>query len=264
MVGAMALLASPAAAHGPIDVDFNGGSIAGLWEDDARTEFAFDNLHYEFDECEAQTNELTCTWSIDVTLHLSPAGGCPPVDQEEIVIWSSGEQSGNSGVDSGPQAGEFPACRNHALTVSHRFHKTYGPWEGEGPQPFQVTGGGGSFGLLPVGAVAEAEQRVIEANPAASVPPMSDFTANSAVHQQLRISADCRSLYDEQKRYAFKFRRLGCWKASRLVRRSWTGATPRGYRCTFKADRSAGRCIRKGQPKKVFAWHPPRKRVARD
>ena len=252
---ATAPLAAPAAAHGPTDVEFNGGSIAGLWEDEARTRFAFDNLHYEFDQCGTRSHELTCTWSIEVVLRTGPRAGCPPVAPSELVVWSSGEQSGNGGVDSGPQGGTFPACQDHSLAVAHRFSKTYGPWEEEPPPPLAVLGGGGTFALLPVGAVADAEQAIVDASPPARTEPRQEPAA-----PRLRIGSRCRSLHFESRRYAFKFRRLGCWKASRLVRLAWPGTTPRGYRCAVRAQRKAGRGTHRRNPKKFFAWHPPRKR----
>lgn len=257
---AMALPVATATAHGPADVSFNGGQISGLWEDEARTRFAFDNLHYEFDQCGTLPHELTCTWSIDFILRTGPLDGCPPGEREERVVWSSGERSGNGAVDSGPQGETFPACRSHGLSVAFRHDKTYGPWEEEGPAPaFLPISGGGHFPLLPVGIVAEREREIVDASPPARIEPMR--VPPSA--PRLRVASHCRSLHFDSSRYVFKFRRLGCWKASRLVRRAWTGATPRGYRCAFKQRREVARCTHRRNPKKFFAWQPPRKRKAR-
>jgi hypothetical protein len=204
-------------------------------------------------------------WSIEVVLHSSTRDGCPAIAPAESVVWSSGEQSGNGSVDSGPQGTPPAACQSHQLTVSYEFHKTYGPWEEEEPPPpVRITGGGASFPLLPVGLVAETEQKVIDASPPATLPSMPNpASTDASAHRHLRASADCRSLIDGQRRYAFRFHRMGCWKATRLARRAWSGRVPKGYRCVLERGRKAGRCVKKRNHKKLFAWHPPRRRAAR-
>lgn len=265
VLGALALACAAAAPTAVAeDVEFNGGSISGLWEDDAHTQAGFANLHFEFDQCGTQPDELTCVWSIEVVLSTGTRDGCPAVVPAESVLWSSGEQSGNGSVDSGPQSTAPATCQSHQLTVSYEFHKTYGPWEEEEPPPpVRITGGGGSFPLLPIGLVAETEQRIVDASPAAQPEPMPTSSAKSAAHRRLRVSRNCRSLFDGSRRYAFKFRRLGCRKATRLARHRWSGSTPKGYRCAIRRGGKSGRCASRKNPKRFFAWHPPRRRAAK-
>lgn len=244
-----------AQAGGPVNVEFDAqnGTIAGLTRDaQPFTEAGWENLHYEFTRCGAQPNEETCTWSIDVVAsydHSAP--GCPTETPQSTVLWSSGHRSGNGSVDSGPQSFLLTDCPGAGLAVQYRFDKTYGPWQGPGDPPIlRITGGGGTMPLLPPGALEEAELRIIRESPAAQPPPMP---------QPLRVavSSNCRSLTIGETRYAFRFKRIGCWKAQNIVARVRFDDTPNGYRCTRRSGGGA-KCVRIGEPKKFVEWHLPR------
>lgn len=257
LAGLLALVPA-AAAHGPEDVDFGDGSISGLWEDDARTQAGFDNLHYEFGTCGELANELTCAWSVEVVLYSNPKDGCPPVAGSATVVWSSGERSGNGSVDSGPRTVALPPCQGNQLTVAYEYRKTYGPWEGEEPQPWLPTGGGGSFALLPVGVVDTEIRNIVESSPPARPDPMP------VPPPALRASPDCRSLFAGGTRYVFAFKGIGCRKAARIASSTRFGdATPNGYRCALKPG-GGGRCVREGNPGRFLEWHPPRQRAAKN
>ncbi len=246
-------LAAPAFAHGPETVNFSGGSLEGLWEDGARTQMGFENLHFEFDECGKLPNELICTWSIEITLHSGSKEGCPAVAASTTVIWTSDDQSGDGSVDSGVRTIPLPPCQSNSVAVSHSYRKTYGPWEGDEPAPYLDSGGGWSFHLLPLGSRAQMEQNIINASPPAHVGPMP------VPPPALRPSPDCRSLLAGTTRFVLVRKGIGCHKAARIASSTRFGdTTPNGYRCMLKPA-GGGRCVREGNPAKFLEWHRPRK-----
>jgi hypothetical protein len=257
-LAALALaLAGPAQASGPDDFASDGFGIEGLVVDSGFTQASFQNLHYEFEEC-GSPHEVTCTWEVRATLETAPDKDCDP-DAPGAQVWSSGEQAGNGSIDSGPLSFGLLGCKGQVLVISYEFHKTY-DWGGDPAPPLIITGGGGTLTFVHLGyyPLAEAEQMVLNANPHPGFVAMP--TPPSSVP---RVSPDCRSLFSGERRYGLKFKRIGCWKVARLVARSWPGASPAGFRCAFKHGGAAARCVSTSDPRKFYAWHPPRKPAVR-
>jgi hypothetical protein len=243
-------LAVPAASRA------TDGAVEGLVVTPGFTQGSLQNIHIEFDEC-GSAHELTCTWEVRATVQSAPNNDCDP-NAPTATVWSSGEQSGNGSIDSGPQSFPLLGCKGQVLRVTYEFHKTYGNWGDEPTPVLIITGGGGTVTLAHLGyePLAEAEQQVLDASKHPGLIPMPTPFASP---RPLRASRDCRSLYAGDKRYAFRFKRIGCWKATRLVARSWSGTSPSGYRCSFARDGNSARCTSTSDVRKFYAWHPPRK-----
>lgn len=246
------VLAGTARASGPEDVAIAGGQIEGLEVDRGFTKASFQNLHLEFGEC-GSLHELTCTWEVRAKLITATDKDCDP-NAGDSEVWNSGTQSGNSQFDSGPLSFALLGCKGQILALSYEYQTTHGDWGDDPPPPLIRTGGGGTIAFVHLGykPLAEAEQAIINASPAARPEPMPEPLA-------WRTSADCRSLFVGTTRYVFGFRSLGCAKAFRVAMSTRFGNEPRGYRCVARPG-GGGRCVREGNAKKSVEWHRPRPR----
>jgi len=248
-------LGAPAAANEP-QARSAEPAFEGFVVDAGFTQVSFEDFRFAFAPCGTYPHELTCTWSVRLTLHSYPERRCVDSTPDSVVVWDSGPQSGNGEVHSGPQSFPLEGCLGQSLIVNYEFHKTFGPWEGPGPAPLLLlTGGAGTIPMAPFGLIEEAERRVIEANlHPGSGPPMPVPEAGP------RVARNCRSVLIGERRYAFRFRGIGCWKASRLLTGTRFGNTPNGYRCVARAG--GLHCSRLGRPGKFFEWYVPRRDAA--
>jgi hypothetical protein len=217
------------------------------------TQGSFQSLSYRYDSCGTEPAEVTCTWQVHLTLHSDPARRCVPSTPDSLLLWDSGERSGNGIAELGPFNFALEGCRGQVLSAHLEHMKTFNPDDQDGPWKVLSSGGGASLFVIGIGAesVEEIEQKIIAANPGS---PSNSPT----LRPRLAVSANCRSLKVGATRYAFVFQRMGCHKATNLATMAYLSDAPlRGFRC---ADKPAGgiRCWRKGQPKRFFGWHLPR------
>jgi hypothetical protein len=237
-------LAAPAQADNP--------AVAGLFVDPGFSQAGFQNLHYEFEQC-GSAHELTCTWEVRAIVETAGDKECDP-SAPATTVWSSGEQSGNGSVDSGPQSFGLLGCKGQYLVLSYEFDKTFGNWGDDPVPPLLITGGRSAYLLAHLGyePLAETEQMVIDESPAAKPAAMPEPPT------RLAVSPGCRTATLGSTRFAFKFKRIGCWKASLIAAAAQRSGTAAGYRCQRRLD-GGGRCVRVGQPRKFVEWHLPRR-----
>jgi hypothetical protein len=250
---AATLAAVAAAAAGPVDRPFPGGAISRLAIDDGPTQGSFADVSYRYDGCGTQAGETACTWRVDVGLAPEGFELCPSTLEAARTIWSSGEQTANGTVASGPKTFALRGFPGQVLCVV--LSQTVSS-EASGSK---FTSGSTTVLhairldddlVTPVEAV---ELRIIRANTPASIPPPPTPTP-------FFVDPDCRSLTIGTTRYAFLYKRIGCRKATDLAKMAHiSGGAPSGYRC---ADRAAGgkRCSREGDSRKFVEWRLPRQR----
>jgi hypothetical protein len=239
------------ASAGPLDRPFPGGEISQLAINDGPTEGSFANLTYEYERCGTEPGETACTWQIDVGLALEGFELCPSNLEASRTIWSSGEQSANGRVGSGPETFALRGTPGQLLCVvlQQTSSREEGGWKYKG-------GGSAVLEALVMGPelispFEAAEGRIITANPPAQIglPPFpSTFL----------VSSNCHAVTIGNVRYAFAFRQIDCRKATSLANMAHLSHTaPSGYRC---ASRQSGgmRCWRQGHRGKYFEWHIPR------
>ena len=232
-------LASAAAASA--SYSFSRGEVAGLAIDGKPfANASVQNVHGEFDECGTRPDEESCSWSVEVIVRYATA--CD--GKSSTVLWSSGPITGNGSVDSGPQSIALGDCRGSGLSFSQSYTKTYGPWQGPGDPPL-VRGSGltQTVDLLLPGTLREAEEQIIRESPPAQPAPMPQAQPRFAV------ASNCRTASSGPTRFTFRFKRLGCWKASRVAGVAWTGNEPNGFQCKRRAN-GGFKCTREGQAKK--------------
>jgi hypothetical protein len=222
------------------DHAFNRGQVEGLAvEGSPFVKASFQNLHAEFDECGKLPNEESCTWSVEVVVHYAAECG----GEKSTVLWSSGPITGNGSIDSGPQSIDLQGCAGGGLALTQSFSKTYGPWEGPGdPPPYYQTGAEQTIGLLLPGTLREAEERIVSESPAAVPSPMPE-------PPRFAVDPGCRTATIGPTRLAFRFKGMGCWKASQIAAAARRGGNPNGFRCKRRAN-GGFKCTRNGQPKK--------------
>jgi|GEM_PF-2598216 len=247
------LLASRASAADVYEAAWNGGHLTATANAEL-TEATIESVSVSFDECGTETGETGCTWEAVATLY-SGSQHCDPATPEEQVVWDSGVQTGNGSVSDGPQSFALEGCRGQALSMHVAFHKTYD----ESAGPFVIVGGGSTWPLFTFGyhPVQEEEQRIIDASPPATIPPPPS-------PHLVTIAGDCRSLTIDSVSYVFSFRRLGCHKASDLMKmRHLSGSAPSGYHCRNVQANGGVICWRAGHPEKRVEWRLPGTKPAR-
>ena len=246
-----ALAGRAAAAAGPVDRPFGGGEIRQLTINDGPTQGAFTDVSYRFEQCGTVAGETECRWQVDVGLAPEGFELCPSSLETAKTIWSSGEQTANGSVASGPKTFALRGTPGQVLCVV-LSQRSFGEVGGEEFEKSSAT-------ILRsivmdqdlVGPVEAAELRIIRASPPAQiVPPPSPIP--------FFVSSDCRWLTIGATRYAFLYRQMGCRKAGNLAQGAFHSASaPSGYHC--KAQTSGGkRCWRQGRPQRYLEWHLPR------
>jgi len=240
------LPAANAAAADVYEAGWNGGHLTATANADF-TEATIESVSVSFDDCGTSTGETSCTWEAIVTLH-SGDSRCNPATPEEQVVWDSGLQTGNGSVSDGPKTFALEGCRGQSLRMRLEHDKTY-----EGGGPVAGSGGASIWGLFTFGyhPIEEAERRIIEASPPATIPP-------PPAPSLLTVAADCRSLTIGSTSYVFSFRRIGCHKATNLAKmRHLSVAAPGGYRCRNVGANGGVVCWRIGHRDKRLEWRLP-------
>jgi hypothetical protein len=259
MLLAAALLAVPfatvaTASAGPVDRAFAGGEISQLAIDDGPTQGSFANVGYRYDGCGARPGETACTWTVDVGLAPEGFELCPSTLTAAKTIWSSGEQTANGAVASGPKAFALRGSPGQVLCVV--LSQAASGEEGGGPYK---QGGSAVLHAIRldddlVTPVEAAELKIIRASPPATIEPPPTPTP-------FFVGPDCHSLTIGTTRYAFHYKRIGCRKATTLAKTAHlSGADPSGYHCAGKAA-SGRRCSRVGHPGKYVEWRLPHRRA---
>ncbi|HET7507020.1 MAG TPA: hypothetical protein VFJ53_01555 [Solirubrobacterales bacterium] len=252
---ALALLMLPAGKAAADDVyqaGWNGGQLTATANADF-TEATIESVSASFANCGTDPKETSCTWEAIATLH-SGDDRCNPSTPEDQVVWDSGQQTGNGSISDGPVSFALEGCRGQSLSMRLESMKTYEPGG-----PIAKSGGASIFGLFTFGyhPFEEAERRVIEANPPATIPP-------PPAPRLVTIADDCRSLTIDDVSYVFSFRRLGCHKASNLMKmRHLSGSAPGGYHCRNVQANGGVICWRIGHPEKHLEWRLPETKPAR-
>lgn len=240
------LFAGNAAAADVYEAGWNGGHLTATANADL-TEATIESVSVSSQQCGTDPNEATCTWKASATLHSDPASRCNPATPEDQIVWESGPQTENGTVDDGPVSFPLEGCRGQALEFEVVVEKTYG----SGPIPWTREGGPWTLFTFGYHPVQEEEQRIIDANPPATIPlpPAPSL---------LTVAPDCRSLTIDGVGYVFSFRRIGCRKASDLAKmRHITGGAPGGYHCRNVAANGGVVCWRVGHRKKRVEWRLP-------
>lgn len=247
----LAIGAAPSAGSaGPVDRTFAGGAISGLAINDGPTEGSFADVSYEYEDCGKQPGETACTWQIDVGLAPEGFELCPDHFEPAATIWSSGVQTVNGPVASGPQTFALRGTPGQVLCVVLR-QTSSGEYEG------WKFSSGGTVGLDAVvmgpeliSPIELIMRRIIAASPAAPValpPAPTPFL----------VSPDCRTVRIGNVEYVFRYRQMGCWKARNLATMARISrAAPSGYHCAAR-ESGGKRCWRQGHPRKFFEWRVP-------
>ncbi|HEU4392151.1 MAG TPA: hypothetical protein VFR04_00805 [Solirubrobacterales bacterium] len=253
-LGSLLLTAAPAlGAAGPVDRAFPGGTISQLAINDGPTEGWFADLSFQYSDCGKAAGETACHWRIDVGLAPEGAELCPSASNP--LIWSSGEQSGNGAVSSGPQSFGLRGTPGQVLCVL-LTRTSEGEWEGG---KFKNGGLEGLEAVLMgpelISPIEAIERKIINASPAASVAP-------PPLQPSFRVDSSCRRATVGNAVYVFVYRQLGCRKAKDLASMAHlSGTAPNGYRCAARAS-GGMRCWRRGHPRKYVEWHVPGWRAA--
>jgi len=241
-LAAAAFAALAAAAAGPVDRPFPGGAISRLAINDGPTQGSFADVSYRYEGCGAQAGETACTWQVDVGLAPEGFELCPSTLEASRTIWSSGEQTADGTVSSGPKAFALRGSPGQVLCVV-----------------ISQTASGGSSAVLEairidddlVSPVEAIELKIVRASPPAAPaspsPPTPFF-----------VDPDCHALTIGTTRFVFLYKQIGCRKATNLATMAHlSGSNPGGYRCSAK---TAGgmRCSREGHPRKYVEWRLPR------
>ena len=249
-----AFAALAVASAGPVDRPFSGGAISQLAINDGPTQGSFANVSYQHDSCGAKPGETICTWQLDVGLAPEDFELCPATLEAARMIWSSGEQTADGAVASGPKTFALRGSPGQALCVV--LSQT-----ASGEEAGEKYKDSSSVALLSiriddflVGPIEAAELRVIRANPPAVVGPPPTPTP-------FFVGPGCRSLTIGATRYAFLYKQIDCYKATNLAKMVHVsgGSDPSGYRCREKAA-GGMRCSRKGHPRKYVEWRLPDRR----
>lgn len=247
------LLFAPATAMAAdtYESSWNGGHLTATANADL-TEATIESVSVSFDECGTNSKETSCAWEAIATLHSRPESRCNPATPEDQVVWESGLQPGNGTVEDGPVSFPLEGCRGQALVFEVAGEKTYS----EGPISWSRSGSVWTLLTFGYHPREEAETRIIENNPPASLPPFEpNFTPKT-----FTPDPDCRTVQLESARYAFAFGRMGCYRATNLGRMRYrTGQAPRGFNCRRLGGEGV-RCWRRNEPAKFFEWHLPRPR----
>jgi hypothetical protein len=246
---------SAAASAGPVDRALPGGRISQLAINDGPTAGSFADLAYEYRGCGAAAHEVACAWRVDVGLAPDGFELCPSNREALATIWTSGEQSANGAVASGPRSFVLRGTPGQLLCVVLDQTSTA---ELEGVK--STTGGSTVLDAVVMGPelispVEALERRIAAASPPARIEP-------PPVRPAIVFSGDCRTLSIGSTSYVFAYRQMGCWKARSLATMAHLSqAAPSGYRCMRK-EGGGRRCWRQGHPKKYFEWDLPRGRGA--
>jgi len=246
------LPAGKAAADDVYEAGWNGGHLTATANTDF-TDATIESVTASFDQCGTAAGEASCTWEAIATLH-SGDDRCNPTTPEDQVVWDSGLQTGNGSVSDGPVTFALEGCRGQALSMRLESHKTYEPGG-----LITESGGASIVGLFTFGyhPIEEAEQRIINASPPATTPPPPS-------PHLVTIAGDCRSLTIDNVSYVFSFRRLGCHKASDLMKmRHLSGTAPSGYHCRDVEANGGVICWRIGHREKRLEWRLPGTKPAR-
>jgi hypothetical protein len=239
------LPAGTATAADVYEATWSGGHLTATATADF-TAATIESVSASFDGCGTETGETGCTWEAVATLH-SGSEHCDPTTPEEQVVWDSGLQTGNGSVSGGPESFALEGCRGQSLSMRLEHHKTYESG------PIAESGGASIWGLFTFGyhPVEEAERRIIEASPPATVPP-------PPAPSLLTVAGDCRSLTADGVSYVFSFRRIGCHKATNLAKmRHVSGRAPSGYHCRNVQANGGVICWRDGHREKRLEWRLP-------
>lgn len=248
------VVAPAAGSAGPVDRAFPGGTLSGLAINDGPTEGSFANLAFTYEGCGKQAGETACTWKLDVGLAPDGFELCPNELEPGSTIWTSGEQTANGSVASGPQTFGLRGTPGQVLCIA--LHQT-SSGEHEG-WPFH-SGGSAVLDAVVMGPelispIEAIERRIIAASTAASPEPPPRPA-------QFMVSPDCRTATLGDVTYVFVYRQMGCRKATNLARMAHTSRSPpSGYHCARK--QGGRRCWRQGHPKKYVEWRLPRGRPA--
>jgi hypothetical protein len=252
---AVAFATVAAASAGPVDRPFPGGEISQLAINDGPTQGSFADVSYRHDGCGARPGETSCAWTVDVGLAPEGFELCPSTMEAAKTIWSSGEQTADGAVASGPKAFALRGSSGQVLCVV-LSQTTSG--EEEGWKYKQ-----GSSTVLHairldddlVAPFEAAELKIIRASPPATIEPPPIFTPTSFF-----VGPGCHSLTIGATRYAFLYKQIGCNKATNLAKMTQhSDADPGGYSCTDKAG-GGMRCTREGHPGKYVEWRLPHRR----
>jgi hypothetical protein len=238
-----------AASAGPVDRPFPGGAITQLSIDDGPTQGSFANVSYGFDKCGTQAGETACTWQVDVGLAPEGFELCPSTLEAARTIWSSGEQTANGTVSSGPATFALRGTPGQVLCVV--LSQTPAGPEGD------RNNGGSSMVLMAivmdqdlVGPFEAMELKLIRGSPPAQIEP-------PPTPAPFYVSSNCRTLTIGTTQYAFLYRQIGCRKATNLATMTHISpGPPGGYRCRDRAD-GGMRCSRQGHPRKFVEWRLP-------
>jgi len=251
LTAALATIAG--ASAGPVDRAFPGGAISQLAIDDGPTQGSFANISYQHDGCGTHTGETACTWQVDVGLAPEGFELCPSTLEAAKTIWSSGEQTANGTVASGPKAFALRGTPGQVLCVilNQTSSGEVSGWKFKS---------GGTTVLHAirldddlVTPIEAAELKIVRASPPAAIEPPPAATP-------FFVSPDCRALTIGTTHYAFIYKQIGCRKATNLAKMAHlSGADPSGYRCADKTAEGQ-RCTRKGHPRKYVEWRLPRHR----
>jgi hypothetical protein len=245
-----AFAALAVASAGPVDRPFSGGMISQLAINDGPTQGSFANVRYQYARCGAQPGETACSWQLDVGLAPEGFELCPATLEAGRTIWSSGEQTANGAVASGPKTFTLRGSPGQALCV---VLSQTASGEAAGEQYKDSS----SVALLSirvdddlVGPIEAAVLKVIRASPPAALKPPPTPTP-------FFVGPSCRSLTIGATRYAFLYKQIGCHKATNLAKMAHlSGSDPSGYRCHAKAA-GGMRCSREDHPRKFVEWRLP-------
>ena len=251
----LCVAAAAAASAGPVDRAFPGGHIDQLAINDGPTEGSFADVAYEYSGCGGAAHEVACTWRVDVGLAPDGFELCPSNREALATIWTSGGQSTNGAVASGPRSFALRGTPGQLLCVVLDQTSTV-EWEG-----WKSTAGGSTvldavvMGPELISPIEALERRIAAASPPAQTEP-------PPIPPAIAVSDDCRTLSIGDVSYVFVYRQMGCWKARNLATMAHLShAAPSGYRCAAK-EGGGKRCWRQGHPKKHLEWHLPRGRGA--
>jgi hypothetical protein len=239
-----------AASAGPVDRPFPGGAITQLAIDAGPSQGSFANVSYGFDKCGTQTGETACTWRVDVGLAPEGFELCPSTLDPLMTIWTSGEQTANGTVSSGPATFALRGTPGQVLCVvlSQTSSGQEGDWKFKGGSSTVLTAIVMDQDL--VGPIEAIELKITRASPAAptELPP---------IPTPFYVSSNCRTLTIGTTQYAFLYRQIGCFKATNLAKMTHVSPSPpSGYRCRDRAD-GGMRCSRQGHPRKFVEWRLP-------
>jgi hypothetical protein len=251
----LCVAAAAAASAGPVDRAFPGGRINQLAINDGPTEGSFADAAYEYSGCGAAAHEVACTWQVDVGLAPDGFELCPSNREALATIWTSGEQSANGAVASGPRSFVLRGIPGQLLCVVLDRTST-SEWEGWRSTVRESTVlDAVVMGPELISPIEALERRIAAASPPAQTEP-------PPIPPAIVVNPDCRTLSIGNVSYVFAYRQMGCWKARNLATMAHLSrAAPNGYRCTAK-EGGGKRCWRQGHAKKYFEWHPPRGRRA--